>query len=66
MVLAYRNAVSMCCFGTGRGRAGPAWLATGPILNARVKPWRVPLRGPAAEEQWPLIIESEAVGIVQS
>ena len=29
---------------------GTAWLETGPILNARVRPRRVPLLGPDARE----------------
>lgn len=32
------------------GRVAGAWLTTGPILNARVRPRRVPLRGPEARE----------------
>ena len=38
-----------CCGGRG-GHVGAAWLVTGPILNARVRPRRVPLRGPEARE----------------
>jgi hypothetical protein len=33
----------------GGGRVGAAWLETGPILNARVRARRVPLRGPEAQ-----------------
>jgi hypothetical protein len=32
------------------GRVGAAWLVTGPILNGRVRPRRVPLLGPEARE----------------
>jgi hypothetical protein len=38
------------CSGACRSRVGAAWLATGPILNARVRPRRVPLPGPKARE----------------
>jgi hypothetical protein len=38
-----------CSSGCG-GRVGAAWLVTGPILNARVCPRRVALRGPEARE----------------
>jgi hypothetical protein len=38
-----------CSRGCG-GRVGAAWLETGPILNARVRPRRVPLLGPEAKE----------------
>jgi hypothetical protein len=41
----------MRCSGACAGRVGAAWLVTGPILNARVRPWRVPLLGPEAREQ---------------
>jgi hypothetical protein len=47
-------------------RVEAAWLVTGPILNARVRPRRVPLWGPEAREWWPLIVASEAVSIVRS
>ena len=40
----------MRCSGGCGGRVGAAWLATGPILNARVRPRRVPLLGPEARE----------------
>jgi hypothetical protein len=40
----------MRCSGACGGRAGAAWLVTGPILNARVRPRRVPLWGPEARE----------------
>ena len=40
----------MRCSGTCGGRVGAAWLVTGPILNARVRPRRVPLLGPEARE----------------
>jgi hypothetical protein len=40
----------MRCSGACGGRVVAAWLETGPILNARVRPWRVPLRGPEALE----------------
>ena len=40
----------MRCSGGCGGRAGAAWLVTGPILNARVRPRRVPLLGPEARE----------------
>jgi hypothetical protein len=32
------------------GRVGAAWLVTGPVLNARVRPRRVPLLGLDARE----------------
>ena len=38
-----------CSRGCG-GRVGAAWLETGPILNARVRPRRMPLMGPDARE----------------
>jgi hypothetical protein len=38
----------MRCAGACGGRVGAAWLVTGPILNARVRPRRVPLLGPEA------------------
>ena len=38
------------CSGECGGRVGAAWLVTGPILNARVRPRRVPLLGPEARE----------------
>jgi hypothetical protein len=40
----------MRCSGACGRRVGAAWLVTGPILNARVRPRRVPLRGPEARE----------------
>jgi hypothetical protein len=40
----------MRCSGACGGRVEAAWLVTGPILNARVRPRRVPLRGPKARE----------------
>jgi hypothetical protein len=40
----------MRCAGGCKGRVGAAWLETGPILNARVRPRRVPLLGPEARE----------------
>jgi hypothetical protein len=40
----------MRCAGGCGGRVGAAWLVTGPILNRRVRPRRVPLLGPAARE----------------
>jgi hypothetical protein len=40
----------MRCSGACGGRVGAAWLVTGPILNARVRPRRVPLWGPRARE----------------
>jgi hypothetical protein len=40
----------MRCSGTCGGRVEAAWLETGPILNTRVRPRRVPLRGPEARE----------------
>jgi hypothetical protein len=41
-----RMRCSSCC----GGRVGAAWLETGPILNRRVRPRRVPLLGPEARE----------------
>ena len=38
-----------CGTGCG-GRVMAAWLATGPILNRRVRPRRIPLLGPEARE----------------
>jgi hypothetical protein len=38
-----------CSSGCG-GRVGAAWLITGPILNARVRPRRVALLGPEARK----------------
>jgi hypothetical protein len=40
----------MRCSGGCGGRVGAAWLETGAILNARVRPRRVALRGPEARE----------------
>jgi hypothetical protein len=40
----------MRCSGGCGGRVGAAWLETGPILNARVRPRRVALWGPEARE----------------
>ena len=40
----------MRCSGACGGRAGAAWLVTGPILNARVRPRRVALLGPEVRE----------------
>jgi hypothetical protein len=40
----------MRCSGDCGGRVEAAWLVTGPILNARVRPRRVALRGPEAWE----------------
>jgi hypothetical protein len=40
----------MHCSGSCGGRVVAAWLETGPILNERVRPRRVPLRGPEAQE----------------
>jgi hypothetical protein len=35
----------MRCAGGCGGRVGAAWLVTGPVLNMRVRPRRVPLMG---------------------
>jgi hypothetical protein len=40
----------MRCSGACGGRVVVAWLATGPILNTRVRPRRLPLLGPEARE----------------
>jgi hypothetical protein len=40
----------MRCSGACGGRVGAAWLVTGPVLNARVRPRRVALLGPEARE----------------
>jgi hypothetical protein len=40
----------MRCSGASGGRVGAARLVTGPILNARVRPRRVPLWGSEARE----------------
>jgi hypothetical protein len=40
----------MRCTGGCGGRVLAAWLETGPILSARVRPRRVPLLGPEARE----------------
>jgi hypothetical protein len=38
------------CSGGCGCRVGAAWLITGPVLNTRVRPRRVPLWGPEARE----------------
>jgi hypothetical protein len=38
------------CSGSCGWRVEAAWLETGQILNARIRPWRVPLRGPEARD----------------
>jgi hypothetical protein len=40
----------MRCSGGCGGRVGAAWLVTGPVLNTRVRPRRVPLLGADAME----------------
>jgi hypothetical protein len=40
----------MRCSSGCEGRVGAAWLETGPILNARVRPRRVPLLGPGIRD----------------
>jgi hypothetical protein len=40
----------MRCSGVCGGPVAAAWLATGPILNARVRPRRAPLLGPESRE----------------
>ena len=40
----------MRCSGACGGRVAAAWLVTGPVLNARVRPRRVALLGPEARE----------------
>ena len=40
----------MGCSGACGRRVGAAWLVTGPVLNARVRPRRVALWGPDARE----------------
>ena len=40
----------MRCSRACGGRVGAAWLETGPILNARVRPRRIPLLGSEARE----------------
>ena len=40
----------MRCSGGCGGRVAAAWLETGPIMNRRVRPRRVPLTGPEARE----------------
>jgi hypothetical protein len=40
----------MRCSGGCGGRVAAAWLVTGPILNARVRPRRVPLLGLEARD----------------
>jgi hypothetical protein len=40
----------MRCSGGCGGRAGAAWLVTGPVLSTRVRPRRVPLVGAEARE----------------
>jgi hypothetical protein len=40
----------MRCAGACGGPVAAAWLATGPILNARIRPRRVPLLGAEARE----------------
>jgi hypothetical protein len=39
-----------CSGACGGGRVGAAWLVTEPILNARIRPRRVPLLGREARE----------------
>ena len=46
----------MRCSGACAGRVGAAWLVTGPVLNARVRPRRVPLLGPGGEGVTPDMI----------
>jgi len=41
----------MRCSGGCGGRVRAAWLVTGPILSARVRPRRVPLLGPEARDR---------------
>jgi hypothetical protein len=40
----------MRCSGGCGGRAGAAWLVTGPVLSSRVRPRRVPLLGVEVRE----------------
>jgi hypothetical protein len=40
----------MRCSGACGGRVEAAWLETGPLLNARVRPRPAPLLGPEARE----------------
>ena len=40
----------MRCSGACGGRVGAAWLVTGPILNARVRPRRLPALGTGGPE----------------
>jgi|SRR5271166_3298290 len=40
----------MRCSGACGGRVGAAWLVTGPMLSARVRPRRVALLGPESRE----------------
>jgi hypothetical protein len=40
----------MRCSGACGGRVSAAWLLTGPVLNARIRPRRVALLGPEARE----------------
>ena len=40
----------MRCSGGCGGRAGAAWLVTGPVLNTCVRPRRVPLLGPEVRD----------------
>jgi hypothetical protein len=40
----------MRCAGGCGGRVAPAWLVTGPVLDSRVRPRRVPLRRPEARK----------------
>jgi hypothetical protein len=40
----------MRCGRECRGRAAVTWLATGPVLNRRIRPRRVALLGPEARE----------------
>ena len=40
----------MRCSSACGGRVGAAWLVTGPVLNARVRPRRVALLAPEAQE----------------
>jgi hypothetical protein len=38
------------CSGCNGGRVSAAALMTGPLLNARIRPRRIPLRGPDAHD----------------
>jgi hypothetical protein len=51
----------MRCSGACGGRVGAAWLVTGPILNARVRPRRLPAPGSGCGAATSLLIQRKQV-----